>query len=114
VGGARGGGGWSAQTACPVASVNTRFASLLSGDVPAAQPLSGNFAERPWSEIAAAIPETLEAGAAATPPVKVTRHDTITALETSAVKTPQTFGMESFPPAHPVSVGKQPPAVRFS
>jgi uncharacterized damage-inducible protein DinB len=81
------GEGWSAaQTAWHVASVNTRFAALLSGDVPAAKPLPAGFAERPWGEIAAAIPEKLEAAAAAMPPAKVTRHDAIAALEASAVK----------------------------
>jgi uncharacterized damage-inducible protein DinB len=81
------GDGWSAaQTAWHVASVNTRFAALLSGDVPAAKPLPADFAERAWSEIAAAIPEKLEAAAAAMPPAKVTRHDAIVALEASAVK----------------------------
>lgn len=81
------GDGWSAaQTAWHVASVNTRFAALLSGDVPAAKPLPDDFVERPWSGIAGAIPEKLEAAAAAMPPAKVTRHDAIAALEASAVK----------------------------
>ena len=81
------GEGWSAaQTAWHVASVNTRFAALLSGDVPAAKPLAPDFIERPWSEIAAAIPEKLEAAAAAMPPAKVTRHDAIASLEASAVR----------------------------
>jgi uncharacterized damage-inducible protein DinB len=81
------GDGWSAaQTAWHVASVNTRFAALLSGDVPAAKPLPAGFVEREWGEIAAAIPEKLEAAAAAMPPAKVTRHDAIAALEASALK----------------------------
>ena len=86
------GEGWSAaQTAWHVASVNTRFAALLSGDVPAAKALPGGFVEQPWSEIAAAIPEKLEAAAAAMPPATVTRHDAIAALEASAVKMARAF-----------------------
>jgi uncharacterized damage-inducible protein DinB len=81
------GGGWSAaQTAWHVASVSTRFAALLAGDVPAAKPLAADFVERPWGEIAAGIPDKLEAATAAMPPARVTRHDAIAALEASAVQ----------------------------
>ena len=81
------GSGWSAaQTGWHVASVSTRFAALIAGDVPAAKPLPADFIERPWAEIAAAIPDKLEAVTAAMPPAKVTRHDAIAALEASAVK----------------------------
>ena len=81
------GGKWSAaQLGWHVAAVNTRFAALIAGDVPAAKPLPDDFVERPWSEIAAAIPGQLEAPAAAVPPAGVTRHDAIAALESSAVK----------------------------
>ena len=87
---ARAGDGWSAaQTAWHVASVNTRFAMLIAGDVPAAKPLPAGFVERPWAGIAAAIPDKLEAAAAAVPPAKVSRHDAIAALEASAVKIAQ-------------------------
>ena len=80
-------GQWSAaQVGWHVASVNTRFAAVIGGDVPAAKPLPDDFVERPWAEIAAAIPAKLEAAAAATPPPKVTCHDAIAALEASAVK----------------------------
>lgn len=80
-------GRWSAaQVGWHVAAVNTRFAALIAGDVPAAKPLPADFVERPWQEIAAAIPGTLEAPAAAMPPAVVSRHDAIAALESSAVK----------------------------
>ena len=80
-------GRWSAaQVGWHVASVNTRFAALLAGDVPAAKPLPDSFVERPWKEIAAAIPGQLEATPAATPPAAVSRHDAIAALEASAVR----------------------------
>ena len=80
-------GAWSAaQVGWHVAAVNTRFAALIAGDVPAAKPLPADFAERPWAEIAAAMPARLEASPAAVPPPGVTRHDAIAALEASAVK----------------------------
>ncbi len=81
------GEGWSAaQTAWHVAAVNTRFAALIGGDVPAAGPLGDGFVERPWTAVAAEIPERLQAPSAAMPPPHVTRHDAIAALEASAVK----------------------------
>jgi hypothetical protein len=85
-------GRWSAaQVAWHVAAVNTRFAALIAGDVPAARPLPADFVERPWNEIAAAIPEKLEAAAAARPPAKVSAHDAIALLEASAVKVARAF-----------------------
>ena len=85
-------GRWSAaQVAWHVAAVNTRFAALIAGDVPAAKPVAADFVERPWPEIAAAMPDKLEAAAAALPPAKVTCHDAIAALETSAVRMAQAF-----------------------
>jgi hypothetical protein len=80
-------GRWSAaQVGWHVASVNTRFAALMGGDVPGAAPLPGDFVERPWSEIASAIPGQLDAPRAAIPPAGVTSHDAIAALEASALK----------------------------
>ena len=85
-------GKWSAaQLGWHVAAVNTRFAALIAGDVPAAKPLPADFVERPWDAIAAAIPGKLEAPAAAVPPSGVTRHDAIAALESSAVKMARAF-----------------------
>ena len=86
------GEGWSAaQTAWHVAMVNTRFAALIAGDVPAAKPLGDGFVERPWSDVAAEIPERLTAPAAAVPTGPVSRHDAIAALEASAVKMARAF-----------------------
>ena len=80
-------GSWSAaQVGWHVASVNTRFAAVIAGDVPAAKPLPDDFVERPWTDIASALPEKLDASTAAMPPAKVTSHDAIAALEASAVK----------------------------
>jgi hypothetical protein len=98
------GPGWSAaQTAWHVASVSTRFAALLAGDVPAAKPLAADFVERPWGEISASIPEKLEAAAAAMPPAKVTRHDAIAALEASALKMAR--GFDALTPERGARVG---------
>ncbi|HET8775647.1 MAG TPA: DinB family protein [Thermoanaerobaculia bacterium] len=86
------GAAWSAaQIGWHVAAVNTRFAALLAGDVPAAKPLEHGFVERPWAEVAAAIPAKLQAGAAAQPRGPVTRRDAIAALEASAVKMARAF-----------------------
>jgi hypothetical protein len=89
----RGGGeSWSAaQVGWHVAAVNTRFAALLAGDAPAAKPLENGFVERPWTEVAAAIPAKLQAAPAAQPRGPVTRHDAIAALEASAVKMARAF-----------------------
>jgi uncharacterized damage-inducible protein DinB len=104
------GEGWSAaQTAWHVASVNTRFAALLAGDVPAAKPLPEGFVERPWGDIAAAIPEMLVAAAAAKPPAKVTRHDAIAALEASALKMAR--GLDALTPERSGRVGVTNPLV---
>ena len=83
-------GHWSAaQVGWHVASVNTRFAALMSGDSPGAKPLADDFVERPWSGIAAKIPGQLDAPSAAVPPAGVTRHDAIAALEASGLKMAQ-------------------------
>ena len=104
------GPGWSAaQVGWHVAAVNTRFAALIAGDVPAAKPLPEGFVERPWGEIAAAIPEKLEAAAAAMPPVKVTRHDVIALLEASAVKMAQ--ALDTLTPERGARIGVSNPLV---
>ena len=85
-------GQWSAtQVAWHVASVNTRFAALIGGDSPAVKPLPSDFEERSWAEVAADIPDKLEAATAAMPPAKVSRHDAIAALETSAIRIARAF-----------------------
>ena len=85
-------GGWSAaQVGWHVATVNTRFAALLSGDIPAVKPLPDDFQEKPWKDIAAELPEKIQASAAAMPPPHVKRADAIAALEASAVKMARAF-----------------------
>ena len=86
------GGGWSAaQVGWHVATVNTRFAALIAGEIPAAKPLPDDFTERPWNAIAAELPEKIQASAAAMPPAQVTCHDAVAMLESSAVKMARAF-----------------------
>ncbi|CAN5871503.1 hypothetical protein BH18ACI5_BH18ACI5_10410 [soil metagenome] len=81
------GSAWSAaQVGWHVAAVNTRFAALIEGEVPAAKPLPAHFREKPWAEIEAAMPEKIDAPTSAHPPAGVTRHDVIAALEASGLK----------------------------
>lgn len=103
-------GGWSAaQVAWHVAAVNTRFAAVLAGDVPAAKPLDDSFVERPWESIAGSMPEKLTASAAAVPPPHVTRRDAIAALESSAVKIAQAF--DTLTPERGARIGVTNPIV---
>lgn len=79
-------GGWSAaQIGWHVAKVTTRFAGLMSGDLPGVQPLDTTFAERPWPNIVATIPDRLQAPASFQPPPGVTRMTAIAALEASGM-----------------------------
>jgi uncharacterized damage-inducible protein DinB len=81
------GGGWSAaQIGWHVAAVDTAFAAVLSGDVPAAKPLADGTTVRAWNEIVASIPNKLEAGKRVQPPDEVRREDVLTSLEESARK----------------------------
>ncbi len=75
-------GGWSAsQIGWHVAAVTTRFAGMISGEVPAAKPLDADFRERAWTDVAASIPDHLEAPTTAVPPSSVRREDAVSALE---------------------------------
>ena len=81
------GGGWSAaQIGWHVAAVDASFAAVISGDVPAAKPLTDGTVARPWPEIAGALPERIEAGKRVQPPADVRREDVLAALDESAVK----------------------------
>lgn len=86
------GGAWSAaQIGWHVATVTTRFAGMIAGDIAGAQPLPEGFRERPWDEIAAAIPPRATASASVTPPPGVTRADAVAGLEASGTKMAQAF-----------------------
>jgi hypothetical protein len=79
--------GWSAtQIGWHVAAVTTRFAGVMSGDLPGAQPLPADFRERTWDEIVATVPPRLTASAAVAPPPAVSKSEAIAALESSGTK----------------------------
>jgi hypothetical protein len=80
-------GGWSAaQIGWHVAAVDGFFAAAITGEVPAARPLANGAPARSWTEIAAAIPDRLEAGRRVQPPADVRRVDVLQALDASALK----------------------------
>jgi hypothetical protein len=81
------GGGWSAaQIGWHVAAVDASFAAVLSGESPAAKPLADGAAVRPWSEVAASIPDRLDAGKRVQPPETVSRDEVLASLADSAAK----------------------------
>jgi uncharacterized membrane protein len=85
-------GAWSAaQIGWHVATVTTRFAAMIAGDIAGPQPLPEGFHERPWEEIAAAIPPRAAASAAVTPPPGVRLADAVAALEASGTKMARAF-----------------------
>jgi hypothetical protein len=85
-------GAWSAaQIGWHVATVTTRFAAMIAGDVAGPQPLAEGFRERPWDEIAASIPPRATASSAVTPPPGVRRADAVAALEASGTKMARAF-----------------------
>lgn len=80
-------GGWSAaQIGWHVAAVDTSFAGLISGELPGAKEVPEGTSVRPWSEIATAIPEKLEAGKRVQPPPVVSRDEALRALSAAAAK----------------------------
>ena len=80
-------GGWSAaQIGWHVSRVTTRFAGIMSGEMPGAQPVASDFRERPWSEIVLTISDRLQAPPSFQPPPGVTRMEAIAALEASGMK----------------------------
>ena len=85
-------GSWSAaQIGWHVATVTSRFAAMMAGDMGGPQPLPESFRERPWSEVAASIPERLQAPSAMTPPPGVRRAEAIAALEAAGMKMARAF-----------------------
>lgn len=84
--------GWSAaQIGWHVATVSTRFAGLIAGDVTGPLPLPDSFGERPWNEIAASMPDRLQAPQSAHPPPSVRRSEAVAALEASGTKMARAF-----------------------
>jgi uncharacterized damage-inducible protein DinB len=83
---------WSAaQIGWHVAMVSTGFAAMIAGDMAGPQPLPESFQERPWADIAASIPERLQAPPASHPPPAVTRTEAVGALENSGTKMSRAF-----------------------
>jgi uncharacterized damage-inducible protein DinB len=79
--------GWSAaQIGWHVAAVTMRFAGMISGDLPGAQPVGGEFRERAWTEVAASIPDHLDAPPAVQPPALVRRPDAVAAVEAAGAR----------------------------
>lgn len=82
-----GDGGWSAaQIGWHVATVDARFAGLVSGERPGAQRLADDVTVRSWPEIAAATPSKLEAPAPTIPPPGARRDEVLDLLAGSAAK----------------------------
>jgi uncharacterized damage-inducible protein DinB len=78
-------GGWSpAQIGWHVAAVDGLFAALMSGEIPGAKELQPGAATRPWPEIAAGIPDKLEANKRVQPPPAVPRDQVLEALAAAA------------------------------
>lgn len=83
---------WSAaQIGWHVATVSTRFAAMIAGDIGGPQPLPESFQERPWEAIAASIPDRLQAPSAVHPPPTVKRTEAVAALEASGTKMARAF-----------------------
>ena len=72
------GGGWSAAgIAWHVAVTNEQFAGLVDGSIPGARPPDAGFAETPFSQITAIVPDQLDAPPKFHPPAGVTRADAL-------------------------------------
>lgn len=103
-------GGWTAaQIGWHVATVTNRFAGLISGEIRGVAQLADSFVERPWQEIAAAIPTRLTAPDAFAPPPAVTRHDAISALEGAGMRMARAF--DSITPERGSTTGISSPIV---
>lgn len=77
-------GGWTAaQVGSHVARVTSGFARIISGDSKAATPAPPDFVERPWSEVASAIPDKASAPERLHPADGVTRAAAIEELRAS-------------------------------
>ncbi len=104
------GSAWSAaQIGWHVAAVTTRFAGIMSGEIPAAQALPEEFVERLWPHVLASIPDRLEAPAATAPPSAVRREDALAALEASGIR--MSRAIESLTPERGARMGITHPLV---
>jgi len=79
--------GWSpAQIGWHVAAVTTRFAGLISGEIPGAQRVAADFRERPWTEIVPTIAPRLRAPASVQPPPDIRSREAIAELEAAVTR----------------------------
>lgn len=102
--------GWSAaQIGWHVAAVTTRFAGLISGDVPAVKPLPEDYQERAWAEVVASMPERIQASPAVAPPAHVRRAEAISALEGAGMRMARAF--DSLTPERGARMGLTHPLV---
>ena len=100
-----GDGGWSAaQIGWHVARVTTRFAGIMSGELPGAQPVAADFVERPWAEIAPTVADRLEAPPSVQPPPGVARMEAISALEASGMKMARALDAVAMSPWTPPAI----------
>jgi uncharacterized damage-inducible protein DinB len=87
------GGGWSvAQIAWHVATVDGTFAAIMAGERPSLV-LPPDFRERSWREIAAGIPDRLEATGPSVPPEVMRVTDALAALERSSAQIEAALGV---------------------
>ncbi|MGH9176522.1 MAG: DinB family protein [Vicinamibacterales bacterium] len=79
--------GWTAaQVGAHVALVNDNFTTVFDGSNPALRPPLEEFVERPWSAVAAAIPERLEAPARFIPPAGISGAEAAERVRQSAAR----------------------------
>jgi hypothetical protein len=80
-------GGWSvAGIAWHVAVTNEQFARLVDGSAPLATPPADDFVETPFAEIAALVPDQLEAPDKFHPPAGVTKAEALARARASQVR----------------------------
>jgi hypothetical protein len=78
------GGGWSpAQVAWHVGAINNAFAGLIDGSIPQAKEPGAEFVETPWRDLAARVPDKLEAPQRFHPPADVSAADAVQLLRAS-------------------------------
>jgi len=79
--------GWTpAQMAAHVAMVNDNFTSVIDGSAGVATEAAADFAERPWQEVATAIPEKFEAPSRFTPPPSISAAEAVGLVRDSAAR----------------------------
>lgn len=77
-------GGWSpAEIAWHVGAINNAFAGLIDGSLPNARPAVDGFVETPWRDIAARVPDRLEAPERFHPPAGVAPDEALQLLRGS-------------------------------